>query len=359
MADLSDRARAVLYAVVTDFIAGGEPVASGRLSRDYGLSLSSATIRNVLKDLEDEGYLMQPHPSSGRVPTRRAYQLFIDALMRVGQIRPLDAGRIQGLFRSELDGPELLRESGRLLSELSGVPAVILQNRSATRVVKKIRFIPTRPGELLSVVVLDDDTVENRFIHLEGPLESKQLERVHHLLDEVSTGRSLRELRGHLLSLAEAERNELGLLGKLAEGLVGSALATVEYSQEVIIEGRTSLLHDSGDPSRMRRLMVALEDRQQLIQLLDRTLAQEKVQVFLGADSDDSGASPLSVVAAPFTRSDAPAGALGVLGPTRMNYPEIVPLVGAMAGAMSEALRGSEPKIREEEDCGREKPSRS
>lgn len=350
MSELSGRARAVLYAVVTDFIGSGEPVASRRISIDHGLSLSAATIRNVLKDLEDDGYLSQPHTSSGRVPTRQAYQLFIDALMTVGQILPTDRGRIRELFQGELDGTELLRQSGRLLSELSGAPAVVLQTRSESRCVKKIRFIPTRPGELLSVVVLDDDSVENRFITLEGPLDTAQLDRVHHLLDEAATGRSLRDLRGHLSSLAEAERSEIGLLGRFTEGLVGSALAAVEHSREVIIEGRSSLLTEKGNPGRMHRLMVALEDRQRLIALLDRTLAQERVQVFLGTDGDEGTGSPLSLVAAPYVRSDAPAGALGVLGPTRMNYPGIVPLVGAMARAMTEALSSADGKNRRTDD---------
>jgi heat-inducible transcriptional repressor len=173
---------------------------------------------------------------------------------------------------------------------------------------------------------------------------------VHHLLDEVATGRSLKDLRGHLSSLAEAERNEIGILGRLSEGLVGSALAAVEHSREVIIEGRSSLLLRAGDPERIKSLMVALDDRERLIALLDRTLAQEEVQVFLGTDGEEGTGSPLSLVAAPYVRAESPAGALGVLGPTRMNYPEIVPLVGAMARAMTDALNTSEGNTHRDED---------
>lgn len=342
MKALTERERAVLYAVVTDYIGSGEPVASRTLSTRYGLHLSAATIRNVLKDLEEYGYLSQPHPSAGRVPTRRAYQLFIDALMRVGHLSRGAEDRIRELFHSQMDGLALLRESGRLLSDLSGAPSVILRARGDTRCVKKVRFIPTRADELLSVVVLTDGSVENRFIRLETPLEPSRLERVHLILDEVTSGRSLDDLRRHLSQMAEVERDEIGALRRLSDGLLESALGKREDTKEVIIEGRSMLFREEPSPESMKRLMVALEDREKLVELLDKTLAEDEVQVFLGSESEDEG-SPLSVVAASYrTGGNAPAGALGVLGPTRMNYPEVVPLVGAMARAMTSALSEAE-----------------
>ncbi len=335
---LSERAQAVLYAVVTEFINKGEPVGSRTLSAHYGLRLSAATIRGVLKDLEEAGYLSQPHASAGRIPMRAAYQLFIDALMRVSDLGTEAEARIVELFQSHADGTQLLRECGRLLSDLSGVPAVIVQTRSEARKVKKIRFILTRPGELLSVIVLDDDSVENRFITVERALPPEQLERVHLLLDEVTSGRTLRALRLHLEEVAEVEQGEVGALRQLSDGLLGSALRQVEKSTEVIVEGRSNLLRGGDDPERMRHLLVALEDRKQLMELLDRAVAAERVQVFLGSDGGLDG-SPLSVVAASYRGpSSGTLGALGVLGPHRMDYPRLVPLVGAMAQAMTRSL---------------------
>ena len=335
--ELNDRSRAVLYAVVTEFIATGEPVGSRTLSSRYGLGLSAATIRNVLKDLEDDGLLSQPHKSAGRVPMRLAYQVFIDALMKVGHLNPRDEGRIRALFDDQLERTTLLRETGRLLTELGGVPSVVVQARSESRSVQKVRFIPTRPNEILSVIVLDDGSVENRFIPVEGSLPLDQLDRVHALLDEVAEGRSLRGLKSHLSEMADRERSELGALTRLSEGLLSSALDGVENTQEVIIEGHSSLFSASGDPERTKRLMVALEDRKQLLRLLKKTLDSQNVQVFLGEDADVE--SSLSVVAASFRRPGADAeGALGLLGPARMDYPQLVPLVGAVARAMGEAL---------------------
>ncbi len=339
LSSLSERASAVLYAVVSEFIASGEPVGSRTLSTRYGLELSPATIRNVLKDLEDEGYLTQPHTSAGRVPTDRAFRLFIDALMQLRRLPSENSERIRELFAQTSSGTERLREAGKLLNELSGVPAVVLQTRSEARSVQKIRFIPTSPAELLSVVVLDDGSVENRFFKLDAPLSTSDLERVHNLLDEVTSGRTLAELRQHLHELARRERQEIGLLGQLGEGLVESALRGVERSQDVIVEGRASLLHARHDAGRLERLMAALEDRETLVRLLDRTLGTSRVQVFLGSESEHVAGSPLSMVAAAYRHEDrSAAGALGVLGPTRMDYPGLVPLVGAMAQAMSRAL---------------------
>lgn len=335
--ELSSRARRVLYAVVTEFIQTGEPVASRTLSTQYGLDLSAATIRNVLKDLEEGGYLHQPHTSAGRVPTRHALQLFIDALMQVRELPTRHAAQIRELFSGDLAHGELLRESGRLLSELSGLPAVVLRSSSEALRVTKVRFIAHRPKELLSVVILDDGSVENRFIQLDEPIEPGKLERVHNLLDEVTSGRTLVELRRHLEALAKKQRDELGALGQLGDRLLGSALQGTMVRRDVIVEGRATLFSRAGDPERIKNLMVALEDREQLVELLDRTLSSTRVQVFLGQEQQEKGeeGSPLSLVAAPYVGfGTQPAGAVGTVGPTRMDYPGLVPLVETMARAL-------------------------
>ncbi len=338
---LSPRASSVLYAVVSEFIATGEPVGSRTLAKKYGFDLSPATIRNELKDLEDEGYLEQPHTSAGRVPTERAYRLFIDALMRVREIPAEDAERIRELFRAARPGRDLLRETGKLLSDLSGVPAILLRDRSEQRTVQKLRFILTRPGEMLGVIVLSDGTVENRFISLESTPDSTQLERLHNLLDEVVSGRTLRDVREHLGRMARKERDELVALQRLGESLVGAAVQGVDRSKDIVIEGRSSLLSGPGavDAGRVRDLMMALDDRERLVLLLDRALDSSHVQVFLGQETERLVGHPVSLVAAPFRpHSAGPGGAVGVIGPPRMDYPFLVPLVGATANAMARAL---------------------
>jgi heat-inducible transcriptional repressor len=185
----------VLYAAVSEFIATGEPVGSRTLSKKYGFNLSAATIRNVLSDLEDLGYLMQPHTSAGRVPTEAAFRLFIDALMKTQQLSPEAAAKIAGWLDEVPLSKDVLRSTGRLLSELTGVPAIVARVPSPERTVLKIHFLPTRPQEILSVVVFADGSVENRFIRIEEPLPERELSRLHELLEQVTVGRSLGEIR--------------------------------------------------------------------------------------------------------------------------------------------------------------------
>lgn len=347
---LSERARRVLYAVMTEFLDTGEPVASRTLSLRHGFDLSAATIRNVLKDLEDAGYLTQPHTSAGRVPTLLAFRVFIDALMHVRELKAEQSGQIRELFRQELLPRDLLRESGRLLSELSGMPAVVLRARGAARSVDKIRFIATRPGELLGVVVLDDGSVENRFMQLDAPLEPSELERLHNLLDELTAGRTLLELKQHVRQLAQQERAELGALAGVGERLLGTALEGAIERRDVFVEGQSTLLRPGADPESVKQMLLALEDRERLAHLLDRTFESGNVQVFLGDSPGpavpgveprgglDERSGALSVVAAPYGSGSRQAGAVGAVGPTRMDYPGLVPLVETIAAALSEAL---------------------
>ncbi|MEZ4374167.1 MAG: heat-inducible transcriptional repressor HrcA [Polyangiaceae bacterium] len=336
---MNKRARSVLYAVVSEFIATGQPVSSRTLSRKYGFDFSAATIRNVMADLEDGGYLAQPHTSAGRIPTESAFRLFIDALMRVRQLTREEAGRIHELF-GERKGPDWLREAGRVLSELAGTAAVLVRSRAETRTLLKMQFIPTRPGELLSVIVFSDGTVENRFIELEATLGNDELSRLHNLLDDVVSGRTLSQLRDDLVAELTQGRDELRELQSLGVSLIRAALAGADRRLDIVIEGRSKLLDraEGEDTGRLRELLAALESREHLIELLDRIMHSQRVQVFLGEETRDTVGYPLSIVAAPWGPGDNPGGAIGVIGPTRMDYPFVVPLVGATAEAMSDAL---------------------
>ena len=343
---LSKRARSVLYAVVTEFIGTGEPVGSRTLSKKYGISLSPATIRNVLADLEDAGYLAQPHTSAGRVPTETAFRLFIDALMRVRRLPEGDAVRIHEWLSDLRPDADIPRETGKLLSGLSGAPAVVLRSPAESRRLLKLRFITTRPGEVLAVVVFEDTTVENRFLRVDKPISDAELDRLHGLLEETVPGRTLAEVRDAVTRGMTERRDELQALHALGHVLLSSAEGASRPA-EVVIEGQALLLDkpEFENVDRARELFLALEARERLVGLLDRTLASDRVQVFLGEETSSAVGYPVSVVAARYQERGGPAGAVGVIGPTRMDYPLVVPLVAAAADAMSAALaRSQEPR---------------
>jgi heat-inducible transcriptional repressor len=337
---LPKRARSILYAVVTEFISTGEPVGSRTLVKKHGLDLSAATIRNVLADLEDAGYLTQPHTSAGRVPTEKAFRLFIDALMRVRQLSDDEATRIEELFSEIQPGVQLLRETGRLLSDLTGTAAILMRPRIESRLVVKVRFIPTRPGEVLSVIVLSDGTVENRFISVDASLAESDLERLHAMLEEGVGGRTLSDLRDFFVQTAEESRDELAKLRRLGLSLMSAAIENADRGMDIVIEGQARLLEraDFASTEHLKEVMHVLEDRERLVMLLDRALASDNVQVFLGEETRETAGYPVSVVAASFREDGRVGGAVGVLGPTRMDYPSVVPLVGATADAVSAAL---------------------
>jgi len=344
---LGKRARSVLYAVVTEFIASGEPVGSRLLSKKYGFSLSAATIRNVLADLEDAGFLAQPHTSAGRVPTELAFRLFVDALMQVQKLPDDDAGRISEWLSDLRPDADIPRETGKLLSDLSGAPAVILRPRAETRNLLKLRFIGTRPGEMLAVAVFLDGTVENRFIRVESAIPEADLERLHGLLEAVVEGRTLPALRDFMRESMSEQRAELRALHELGLQLVRSAAEGAGRTADVVIEGQTLLLDrpEFGSVDRMRELLRALDDRERLVGLLDRAVSTDHVQVFLGEETAAAVGYPVSLVAARYQERGEPGGAVGVIGPTRMDYPVMVPLVAAAAEAMSAAIaRIQEPR---------------
>lgn len=330
----------MLYAVVSEFIATGEPVGSRTLTKKYGFDLSAATIRNVLADLEDAGYLAQPHASAGRLPTHAAFRLFVDALMQLRRLREEEASRINEWIVDLEPGADLLRETGKLLSDLSGAPAVVARANNQDRTLLKLRFIPTRPQELLSVLVFSDGTVENRFIRVERPITDAELERLHNMLEVVVEGRTLRAVRDAIsLSMAE-ERQELALMRELGDALM-RATADSPRSIDVVIEGQTRLLEqpEFGNVEHVRELFRALEDRERLVGLLDRALESDRVQVFLGEETSSAVGYPVSLVATRYQDDGGhPSGAVGVIGPARMDYPYLVPLVAATAEAVSTVI---------------------
>jgi heat-inducible transcriptional repressor len=355
MPDLSQRSRQILYAAVVEFVETGEPVGSRTLSKKGGLDLSPATIRNVLSDLEDAGYLKQPHTSAGRVPTDKAFRLFIDALMERRELSPDDAARIRLGFSRLEPGDDFLRETGKLLSDLTGTVALVISPRADTLTLKHLRFIRTNPGELLAVLVMANGTVQNRFVA--SKVTDADLLRIHNLLDDVIEGRTLGELRelfARRLATESVQNDDLRLqafrLGEAA--MKGTAHRTVS----VVIEGQSKLLEqpEFANAEGVKKVVTVLDDRDGLVTLLDATIEARGTTVVVGREAGELGGGQLSIVGAQYTDHGRNAGTVGVIGPTRMDYPKVLPLVTATAHAMSAYIeRASErdpPKRTPDED---------
>ena len=352
--DLSPRARQILYAAVTEFVETGQPVGSRTLSKKAGLELSPASIRNVLADLEEAGYLIQPHASAGRAPTDKAFRLYIDALMERREPSADDAERIRSGFNSIEPGGDMLRQTGRLLSELTGTAAVVVSPRAESLSLKHLRFIRTNPDELLAVLVMSNGTVQNRF--LPGRATEADLQRIHNVMDDVTEGRTLGELRDLFARRLASERVQNDDLRRQAFQLGEAAVSDASYRAASLgIEGQAKLLEqpEFADAAGVKQVVTALDERQRLVELLDLTMAAKGTTVVVGSEAGELGGGQLSIVGATYTDHGRTAGTVGGIGPTRMDYPKVVPLVTATAHAMSAFIdRASERDLsrKDEED---------
>ncbi|WP_394847872.1 heat-inducible transcriptional repressor HrcA [Pendulispora brunnea] len=339
MSELSARAKQILYAAITEFVATGEPVGSRTLSKKCGIELSPASIRNVLSDLEEAGYLQQPHTSAGRVPTDRAFRLFIDALMEVRALSQEEHARIRARFEEMTPGHNMMRETGRFLSELTGAVAVVVSPRLEALTLKQLRFLRTNPGELLAVLVMSNGSVQNRFISAQ--VSDAELTRIHNLLDDVTDGRTLGDLRDFFARKLATERIQQDQLRRRAFSLAEAAVSeTPPTEADVVIEGQSKLFDrpEFSDAAGMKQLVSAFDDRERLLRLLDATMAAKGPTVMVGQEAGELGGGQLAIVRAPFLDHGRTVGTIGIIGPTRMDYPKVVPLVEATASAMTEYM---------------------
>jgi len=351
MTDLSARARQVLYHCVTEYVATGEPVGSRTLAKKSGLDLSPASIRNVLSDLEEMGYLRQPHTSAGRVPTDRAFRLFIDALMQVRDLTNEEEDSIRERFSSLDPGKNVMRETGKLLSELTGTAAVVVAPRAEALVLKQLRFLRTGPDEVLAVLVMKNGSVQNRFLSVS--VSEADLQRIHNLLDDVVEGRTLGDVRELFDRRLQTERVQSDELRRRAFELGGAALeGATSGEKDLVIEGQEKLLgqpefHDAGT---VRQLVTALDAREKLVELLDLAMQNKGGHVVVGEEVGELGGGQLAIVGAAYSSHGRAAGTIGIIGPTRMDYPRVLPLVAATADAMSEFMERAEGGKRQSEE---------
>lgn len=339
--ELPFRARKILYAVITEYVASGEPVGSRTLAKRYGINLSPATIRNVLADLTDAGFLVQPHTSAGRTPTERGFRVFVDALIQMRDVSADDRDAVIERMRELRPGvDDLVREAGRLLATIAGAAAVITRPRVDTEPLSQIRFMTLRPGELLALVITRSGAIQNRVISSPA-IDASELERLNNYLAEKVAGRTLSEVR----SVLAAEVDDTRELRDRARTMVAAATAGSDAPGEVVIEGHAVLFDrpEFSDGEKIRRYLRTFDEKERLLGLLDQTLAAGGVQVLIGSETELEEVPDISLISANYKRGGVNAGTLGIIGPTRMDYGKLVPLVGFTAQVMSDVLDGLEP----------------
>ena len=342
MTDIGNRARKILHAIVSEYMNTGEAVGSRTVTKRHGIDLSPTTVRNVMADLEDLGLLKQPHTSAGRVPTERGMRYFVDSLLRVRGLSPREreeaAAKLGPLGApASLDVDDVIREMVRGLADLSSYAAIVVSPKPNADRFEHIELLRLRDGEILVVLVTQAGAIENKIVRLDAPLEPADLERMGNYLNELLGGLTLEEVRERVLVELAADKSRYDQMAARALSIGAAALASAG-EPEVIVEGQAKLIESAVDLDSMRALLHTLEEKSRLLKLLDRTMEASGIQVFIGAELAETGLADMSVVAVPYGSGERPLGLLGVIGPQRMNYSRVIPLVDFTAQHLSGLL---------------------
>lgn len=343
----TDRAQHLLRALIQRYIRDGQPVGSRTLSKDAGLELSPATIRNVMSDLEDLGLVSAPHTSAGRIPTPKGYRLFVDTLVRYREPKSGDMRLLKTQLTETSDDPgEFVNSVSKMLSDITSLAGVVSIPRGQHTTLRQIEFLPLTDNRILAILVLNDRDVQNRILHTDREYSSSELTQAANFINEHYAGIEMRKLRDRLVNDLDTLRTSMNQAMIDIIAIAQSAIEGAEHSgAEFVLAGETKLMDfaELSDVDTLRRLFDAFSRKRLILDLLDRSINADGVQIFIGEESGYKILDDCSVVTAPYQLDDDTIGVLGVIGPTRMAYERVVPIVDLTARLLRSAMaqRGS------------------
>jgi len=342
--EISERAQHFLKVLIERYIRDGHPVGSRTLAKDAGLDLSPATIRNVMADLEDLGFVASPHTSAGRVPTVSGYRMFVDSLL---SLKPLDQALLRKV-QQQLgirDAPSgLVDSASRLLSSLTHLAGVVMVPKHNQVVVRQIEFVPLSDVRVLTVIVTSSGEVFNRIIETSRVFSRAELEQLSNYITSHYAGNNLAAIRHSVLREMRETRRDLDELMMQAMEMASAAFVDEDTSKEsagdFVVAGQTNLMDfdELAHMDSLRSLFDAFTEKQEILHLLDRSLEADGVQIFIGEESGYSTLKDCSVITAPYETDSGVVGVLGVIGPTRIAYDRVIPIVDITAKLLGSAL---------------------
>ena len=342
---LSDRARTMLRALVHRYVRDGQPVGSRTLAREAGIPLSAATVRNVMADLEDLGYLASPHTSSGRIPTDKGFRFYVDSLL---QVQPLGDESVAALRQRLGEGggggrEQLVDTASTLLSHLTHLAGVVTLPRRNHASLRHVEFLPLTERRVLAIMVINECEVQNRVIQTDRAFTESELQQVSNYLNREFAGQDVTTVRRRLLDAMDAERERLDQLMRSALEVGEKAFAEGDEEDGYVVAGQTNLMEfeELSDVERLRRLFDAFTQKRDILHVLDRCIAADGVQIFIGQEAGYEVFDGLSLVTARYAVEHEPVGVLGVIGPTRMPYHRVIPIVDVTARLLGAALNPS------------------
>ena len=337
--NLNERSQQLFKVLVEHYISDGQPVASKTLSNNEKINLSPATIRNVMADLEDLGLIISPHTSAGRIPTPQGYRLFVDNLVTV---KPLRGKEIENL-RKEMgidDSQEaLITKASSLLSGMTSMAGVVTIPRREAVILRHIEFLPLTSNRILVILVVNEQEVQNRVIHTERAFSESELTQTANYLNQEFMGKDLSQIRQSVLDSMKQERDDMQHIMKMAIQMTDNVVAD-QNNDDYVMAGQTNLMNyaEMANMEKLRELFDAFNTKRDVLHVLDQSIQAEGMQIFIGEESGYSAFESCSVITAPYKVSHEVVGVLGVIGPTRMAYDRVIPLVDVTAKLLGSLL---------------------
>lgn len=336
---ITDRAQYLLKILIERYIREGQPIGSRTLAEDAALPLSPATIRNVLADLEEQGYLTSPHTSAGRVPTPQGYRLFVDNLVTVKPINDYLVQKFKGQLDAEVDVHSLVAMASSFLSDITRLTGIVTLPKRELLTLRHIEFLPLSENRILAILELSDREVQNRIINTNRIYSASELQQAANYLNELFSGQDLPHLRQSLVKAMQEDQLQMNDLMHTAISVADKALASTP-DENYVLSGQSHLIDiaSAGGVEQLRYLFEAFLEKRDILHLLDQCLNAEGVQIFIGHESGNKLLDSCSIVTAPYTVEGKVLGVMAVVGSTRMEYDRIIPAVDITAKLLSAAL---------------------
>lgn len=339
---LNERAQQLLTLLVKRYIDDGQPVGSRTLSRGAGMDLSPATIRNVMSDLEDLGFLRSPHTSAGRVPTVRGYRFFVDSLLRMQPLQEQEVNQLKSQLGPTHNTTDLMQTVSSMLSSITHLAGIVMLPRHQVMTLRHIEFVSLSENRVLAILVINEQEVQNRIIQVKRDFSASELQQAANFLNQEFAGKDIQTMRQTLLNEMQHVRASMDELMASAIEMAGQVFESDERQRDddFVLDGETNLMgmDELSDVEKLRQLFEAFNQKHDLLHLLDQCMHAQGVQIFIGEESGYDVLDACSVVTAPYTVNDNVLGVLGVIGPTRMAYERVIPIVDMTAKLLASAL---------------------
>ncbi len=339
---IDERAQYLLKLLVSKYIKEGLPVGSRTLAKEFDMELSSATIRNIMADLEDMGLVRSPHTSAGRVPTVQGYRLFVDSLL---QLKPMKSEEIQNirkqLEKAQQNEQELLNQTSSLLSEITHLASVVMLPRRLCNTLRHVEFLSLSDKRVLGILVVNDHEVQNKIIQTSRQYSASELEQTANYLNKAFIGKDLNAVRSQITKEMQEARDSLN---KLMQAVIEMATQVfpdqADSKRDYVMSGQTNLMEigDLSNIEKLRHLFAAFNQKHDILQLFDQVIDGQGMQIFIGEESGYEVLGDCSVVSSPYIVNGETIGVLGVIGPTRMPYERVIPVVDLTAKLLGSVL---------------------